>query len=438
MFRFNPVVLVGGAALAVGVAVLSAPLAARPGPLQQPTFRSSVDLIAVDVQVVDSRGTPVLGLTPESFQVTIDGRRRRVVSADLVQYAAGAPSSVPASGPVARNIWPDPGPGGPERTFVIAIDAASFQAGTSVGVLRAAASFVEGLPGTDRVGVFTLPHGAVLSPTTDRAAVRRTLNSIVGTAGLLMNRFNLTPAEVVDITAADGQITDPSAPAPARGGAPAPPAPGGSVLREVQLRECRNTNDQNCLSGILMEADAIARQIEEQAVESMAGMNGLLRLLGELPGRKMVVLMSAGMPVSDRAGGWHSDGGEAITLGHEAARSNATIYAVHIDQGLRSIYSAEIRSARSPLSRSREREVEQRLLNEFAVASGGAMFSVATGDGELALDRLLRETSTVYLLGVAPDTLDMDGRPHELRVRVDQRGTTIRSRKFVVLRPSEG
>ena len=46
--------------------------------LQQPTFRSGVDLLRVDVAVVDDQGHPVRDLRPEDFVVTVDGVPRRV------------------------------------------------------------------------------------------------------------------------------------------------------------------------------------------------------------------------------------------------------------------------------------------------------------------------------------------------------------------------
>ena len=48
-------------------------------------------------------------------------------------------------------------------------------------------------------------------------------------------------------------------------------------------------------------------------------------------------------------------------------------------------------------------------------------------------DRLLAETSAYYLLGVAPDARDLDNRTHTLKVRVAERGATVRSRQFVWL-----
>ena len=49
-------------------------------PAQGPTFRTGIDLIAVDVSVVDRDGQPVEDLLAPEFVVEIDGERRRVVS----------------------------------------------------------------------------------------------------------------------------------------------------------------------------------------------------------------------------------------------------------------------------------------------------------------------------------------------------------------------
>src|SRR5690349_6040285 len=53
---------------------------------QQPTFRTGVDVITVDIGAVDTRGQPVTDLHAPEFTVKIDGQPRRVVSADLVKY----------------------------------------------------------------------------------------------------------------------------------------------------------------------------------------------------------------------------------------------------------------------------------------------------------------------------------------------------------------
>src|SRR4051794_14040025 len=107
------------------------------GAQQQPTFRASVELIAVDVQVVDHNGAPMTNLRPESFEVTIDGKRHKVGSVDFVRHSVSDRSSGvvhATSGPIATNEWPT---GGPGRTFMIAVDLGSFDVGESRGVAAA-------------------------------------------------------------------------------------------------------------------------------------------------------------------------------------------------------------------------------------------------------------------------------------------------------------
>jgi hypothetical protein len=87
--RILPVAILAGIALAAGVLA------------QQPVFRGGVDLIAVDVKIVDRKGDPVAGVRPDQFEVTVDGKPRRVVTAEFVEFTsrdktpAAAPAAVP-------------------------------------------------------------------------------------------------------------------------------------------------------------------------------------------------------------------------------------------------------------------------------------------------------------------------------------------------------
>src|SRR5688500_7784821 len=54
---------------------------------QGTSFRAAVDLIAVDVQVVDADCNPTDVLKSKAFEVSINGRRRQVASAEFIRYA---------------------------------------------------------------------------------------------------------------------------------------------------------------------------------------------------------------------------------------------------------------------------------------------------------------------------------------------------------------
>ena len=69
---------------------------ARSDQAQRPEFKSGVDLVAVDVVVVDRDGRPVVDLAPGDFTVTVDGKPRRVVSADFIGHRIAVRSAEPA------------------------------------------------------------------------------------------------------------------------------------------------------------------------------------------------------------------------------------------------------------------------------------------------------------------------------------------------------
>jgi VWFA-related protein len=405
---------------------------------QQPTFRASVDVVVVDVQVVDGDGRPVTTLDRNKFEVTIDGRQRKVVSSDLIQTSIiTTPVRSAAPGPVATNNWPTSTPG--DHSYIVAIDAGSFEPGEAVPVLAAARGFVDRLPENAPVGVFTLSHfGPRIDPTTNRPLVRRALETVGGQRQATAGQFNLSTSEIIDIMANPGSLAQisstPISTAGGRGAAqPLPTAGEMDTLQRVQIRECRRTSDLGCLEAIVSEAGALAQNLEERVRLTLNGLTELLDALRQYPGRKTVVLLSTGMAISDRPGGRIDIGTEASLLGEQAARANATIYALHVDNGMTHSYSAEARRARDSLSLARERTLESKLLDEFASTTGGALLSVAVGAGEVALDRVLRETSAYYLLGVEPAGIDRDGKAHRLRVKVNQKGATIRSRQWVLL-----
>src|SRR5687768_8139752 len=80
----------GGALYAAMLALLALPLTSTSIEGRGQTFRSSVDLIALDVQVRDKNGRPVSTLDAGSFEVTVDGKPRRVVSADFISLDESA------------------------------------------------------------------------------------------------------------------------------------------------------------------------------------------------------------------------------------------------------------------------------------------------------------------------------------------------------------
>ena len=420
--------LAGVLAAAVLATVLSATAGRAPMQSgQQPVFRAGVEVVRVDVEVVDGQGSPVETLGPDKFTVTIDGRRRRVVTADLVRHGQAALAGDAAP---ARVLPPDAATGfdpGTSRVVMLAIDVFSFTVDASAAVVKAAKGFVAQLDDDDYIGLYTFPVGTRIAATRDHGAVSRRLDTVTGQESSIRSAYNLNISEIIDIVAEETA-------AGARGGLSADMA----VTRRVMARECPTATDLQCMEGIQTEAQALSFYLETRINQGVSGLRSLVQLLGDVPGRKTVVVLSGGMPVSDRLGGRPDIGEVARLLGQDAARTNTVIYSVFVDSAYVRPFSADRRrydnKSQTP---ARDNAMMGRLLDAFAGSSGGTMLSVVLGGGEQAFTRILRETSAHYLLGVEPQEADRDGRLRRLSVKVDHPNTTVRSRQWVVV-PKRG
>src|SRR5918992_4704723 len=75
------------------------PLAQQAPPDGTPVFHTRVDAVTVDVGVVDRQRRPIPGLSASDFLVTVDGRPRRVVTAEFVDVASARAEAARARRP---------------------------------------------------------------------------------------------------------------------------------------------------------------------------------------------------------------------------------------------------------------------------------------------------------------------------------------------------
>jgi VWFA-related protein len=381
---------------------LSATLAAgqdKPAP-----FRVAVDVVAVDVQVIDKNGLPVPDLGPEKFSVTINGRRRRILSAERIGNEGGD-RSIAAARPSAT---------APGRVIVIAVDCVSFDATASRGVIQAVRQFVRQLSPDDSVGLSAYPNGPKLNPTTDHAAVLRALDIVVGQRDLAeVTQFPVRPSEIVDITR---ELT--------RG--------GGPTVDAVLAREC--ASEPTCGRRLITDVTNTALYYEGQATASLGMLRTLVEDMRTFLGRKTLVLISGGMIASDTPGGRPDLSELGIRIGKEAALANTTIYTLFVETGYFERFSAQTRLGdKSLVNWSRDTAMLGRWLEQFSGAAGGALFTVHVGNAEQALARIGTELTSYYLLGVEPGDEDRDGRTHEITVKTTQPNVSIRGRRWVMV-----
>ena len=202
------------------------------------------------------------------------------------------------------------------------------------------------------------------------------------------------------------------------------------AVLQVQAREC--PSDPDCPAKIYEEGIGLATQLESQVQGSLSGLDALLSALTELPGRKAVIFVSAGIVVSDRR--------RAVPMPDRSPRRWGRPPRAPMPPSIRSTSIPRQRNV-GPASQkglassnvARDRALGGQLVERLLERRRRTADLRADGSGEFAFDRVLRETSADYLLGVEPAAADRDGQPRELRVKVHRRGVNVRSRQWVVI-----
>jgi len=148
------------------------------------------------------------------------------------------------------------------------------------------------------------------------------------------------------------------------------------------------------------------------------------------------VLLSGGMLSTARVGARPNVRPFLERIGEQAARANVMLYVVHMDNSFASMLSSARRGTRQPAEQSVQRFSDSGFyatgLEMLASQAGGAYLPVKSGDGSMALGRVLRETMSHYLLGVEPTARDWDGRKLMVKVKTTAKGATVRAVREII------
>jgi VWFA-related protein len=372
-------------------------------PIQGPTFRTGIDLIAVDVAVVDRRGRPVEDLRAPEFSVKIDGEVRRVVSAELVKVDVEAAKKQVADKTetfYTSNLVPPNG-----RQIVVAVDQVNIRPGSLRPVLDAAARFLDMLSPLDQVAFIAYPEpGPRVNFTNDKLRLKRAMQGLVGQQPRARaGTYNIGMSEAIAIEERRDQI----------------------VLATVVTRECRSNDPRQlaqCERDIISESSQITRNSREDADISLRGLQQLLEQLSYLDGPKSLILISEGLAISET-----NDLRHLVQLAG-AARTAINVLSVDLRRG-------DVTIAEQPPTEAEDRRILMHGLEAIASMSRGSLYHIA-GTGEPIFERLASEISAYYLLGVEQRPSDSVGDRHRIDVEVRRNDVTIRSRQAFVLSPS--
>jgi VWFA-related protein len=361
------------------------------GAAQQPVFRSSVDIIVVEAHVVDRTGGIARGLTPADFQVTIGGRAREVVSAELAEYENAL--AVPIDADISSNVVR-----GAIRTILIVVDQASLRP-ESRPVLESAKRWVATLGPSDRAGLVSLPGGPRVEFTTEHQRVIDMLGTIVAaptTKSLPATLRNVSLWEGLRISEGDT-----------------------IVQQQVVQRECRR--DPSCPGEIQMAATDIALDAQYRVQAVLGPLRALMRALRLLPGPKHVVLLSSGWPIAERV-----VAAETSSIASEAAMSNVTVHSFTAEQ-----WASSAATSRPSTTIAQDRTLLLTAVETISGATGGQAARLNDA-GEGAFKTLSAGLTGYYRLGVKAEPEDLDGRPRAIGVKVTRPGVSLETHRKVM------
>ena len=372
-------------------------------PVQGPTFRTGIDLIAIDVAVVDRNGRPVENLGAAEFSVKVDGEVRRVVSAEMVKVDVEAAKKQVADKSetfYTSNLTPPNG-----RQIILAVDQINIRPGSLRPIMAAAQRFLDRLSPLDQIAFITFPEpGPRVSFTNDKLRLKLAMQGLIGqqprtTAG----QYNIGVSEALAIEQKRDQLT----------------------LAAVMNRECRSSEQQQraqCERDIISESSQIARAVKEDADQSLIGLRQMLERLAYIDGPKSLILISEGLAVDDTS--------ELRSIVQLAGMARTSINVMLVD-----LQRGDVTISEQPPTELQDRRIQVTGLEALATMSRGSLFHIA-GTGEPIFDRLASEISAWYILGVEQRPSDSKGDRHRIDVEVRRRDVTIRSRQAFVLSPT--
>lgn len=460
--------------------------AQQTGSGQTPVFRTGVELVTVEVGVVDKQGRPLADLDADDFSVTVDGRKRRVVTAEFVDVAGSRVPADPAGrgGGVSTNAGAGVG-----RLFVFIVDQHTIEPGTVRHVANAASLFFDQLTFADRSALLLMPTGPNVEFTWAHDRVRDALKRVVGlnTPGGMIEFPSLTEArDIVNrnmmalrtaamrecgggsmlaggfdafggptsggspggagppqgsggspTSGGDGGVGPPggggaggagggSTGGGGSGGGAVPGGGGGGSGGGGRRPAGGGVGADDCMRELQLRAEWAWRNAHMTSLSSITALRRTLAHLAKVRGDKTVVLISGGWPLDER-----EQQSLLSMVAAEAAAARATIFSMFVP-GTRENASRRLISS-TPVN---DQWLHAWPLEILAGMSGGASYRVEVG-AEAAFERMGRELAGYYRIGVEKNPGDESRNDQRMKVQVSRRGATVRSRDIFDARSYE-
>ncbi len=361
---------------------------------QPEVLRVYTELVQTDVMVFDKQGRFVDGLKGSDFELRIDGKPKQVDFFEKITAGSIDEESQIAAARGAANRREGIKTAGPApldrgRPIFFYVDDYHLDLSALTTTRKLITRFIDNEMGQNDEAAIASATGQIgfLQQLTDNKTVLRAALERLTLRPYAVRDFDrppMTEYQALLITNYDRDITD-------------------YFVRET-IRLNPGTPRDVAESIVNSRASSVASQAANVTVNTLTGLEGLIRGVKNLPGRKIVFFISGGFFLDDRKSDTRS---RLQRITSAAARSGVVIYSMDARGLVASLGDISSPEAFDPSGRlasasGGELVASQDSLNALAADTGGkAVFN--TNSLEVNLGRVLKETSTYYLLAWKPD-----------------------------------
>ena len=403
---------------------------------ETPTFQSNVNLVRVPVVVRDKQGNTVGNLQKQDFQLTDRGKPQEIAQFALEGSAVPKPAAQPAKAEMPGEPAASAKPVVPSRFVAFVFDDVHLKLDDLMNARKAALKHIEqGIPPQERIALLTLSGSVTLEFTNDVAKLRDALMKIMP----VPQRVHFPPASFF---AADQFMRNPGDEL-ASCGAGAPPScsvtcsptmPQVLVTQSLITMDCLTLTCQTASEAAPIARSTLRAVYNEGASDASSAfrvLNNIVRLLGSMPGDRIMLFVSPGMYLPDEL---QRSLSESID---RATRSGVIINTLD-GRGVFTIDpTGEVAGCRlsDPSTGLQVAKYDHDaitaqglILHDLADATGGT--ALAQNDFLAEFNRLANPPEYVYYLGFYPKDFKTDGKFHELKVTLaNGKGLSVQARK---------
>jgi VWFA-related protein len=389
-------------------------------PPSQFTLRTDSNLVEVGVVVRDSRGRAIGGLGKDDFEIEDAGKKREITAFSVETFApiVAQPSAAKTADAIPENTKSQLR----LRYVALLFDDFSMPFAQQVYVKAAARRFIkESLARGDRVGLFTTSGRQIVPFTADVAKLVAAVDQYNSfpripdggicpkltpyDAYVIANKidYETLKIKVAELLRCFSGRRDPSRNNPTK---------SNDMIGSFADKPTKEQKE------MMMRADAMWAQIRDTSARSLETMGKLVDYMGQLPGRRMVLLASSGFLV------------KTLELEHQKVISRALRAEVVINAlDAKGLYTEEppeisrgvdVRSLiRMTFLGTKEKDLSNDIMVTLAMSTGGLFFD-NNNDLDLGFRKLGMIPEVSYLLGFSPEEAP-NGKYHGLKVRMKSR-----------------